>query len=206
MQRTICLLTLELLLAGCFVRAQTALATRSSSRILLKASRILNIKAGHYMQEAGILVEGDRIKEVGRAADVAAHATTDVPVLDLGSTTVLPGLVDCHTHLMARIPKGPDGYILNLATKSHAFRALEIAADARVTLQAGFTSVRDVENEGSEYADVALRDAINEELVDGPRMQVATRAIAALGQYNPCGVSPDLLDFPTGAQMISGAD
>jgi imidazolonepropionase-like amidohydrolase len=203
MQRTICLLTLELLLAGAFVHPQTAPRTRSSS-ILLKASRILDVKTGHYLEEAGILIEGDRIKEVGRAAEVAAHATKDVPVLDLGSTTLLPGLVDCHTHLMARIPSGPD--ILNLATKSQAFRALEGAADARATLRAGFTSVRDVENEGSEYADVALRDAINEELVEGPRMQVATRAIAALGEYNPFGVSPDLHDFPTGAQMISGVD
>jgi imidazolonepropionase-like amidohydrolase len=113
---------------------------------------------------------------------------------------------DCHTHLMARIPDGPDGYTLNLATKSQAFRALEGAADARATLEAGFTTVRDVENEGSGYADIALRDAINQGLVEGPRMQVATRAIAAVGQYNPFGVSPDLRDFPTGAQMISGPE
>jgi imidazolonepropionase-like amidohydrolase len=101
---------------------------------------------------------------------------------------------------------GPDGYILDLATKSQAFRALEGAFDARLTLHAGFTTVRDVENEGSGYADVALRDAINQGLVEGPRMQVATRAIAAVGQYNPFGVSPDLRDFPTGAQMISGPE
>jgi imidazolonepropionase-like amidohydrolase len=66
--------------------------------------------------------------------------------------------------------------------------------------------VRDVENEGSGYADVALRDAIEQGLVEGPRMQVATRAIAAVGQYNPFGVSPDLTDFPTGAQMVSGVE
>jgi imidazolonepropionase-like amidohydrolase len=152
------------------------------------------------------LIEGDRIKEVGRAVDVASHAPKDVVVLDLGPATILPGLIDCHTHLMARIPGGPDGYTLNLATKSQAFRALEGAADARVTLHAGFTSVRDVESEGSGYADTALRDAINQGLVEGPRMQAATRAIAALGQYEPFGVSPDLHDFPTGAQMISGVE
>jgi imidazolonepropionase-like amidohydrolase len=67
-------------------------------------------------------------------------------------------------------------------------------------------TVRDVENEGSGYADVALRDAIEQGLVEGPRMQVATRAIAAVGQYNPFGVSPDLKDFPTGAQMVSGVE
>src|SRR2546429_9589406 len=65
------------------------------------------------------------------------------------------------------------------------------------------TSFRDVENEGAGYADVALRDAIEQALAEGPRMQVATRAIAAVGQYNPFGISPDLSDFPTGAQMRS---
>jgi imidazolonepropionase-like amidohydrolase len=107
------------------------------------------------------LIEGDRIREVAPAAEIEAHVPKDTVVIDLGRATILPGLVDCHTHLMARIPDTPDGYALNLVTKSQAFRALEGAADARVTLRAGFTTVRDVENEGSGYADVALRDAIS---------------------------------------------
>lgn len=204
MRRTICLLALELLI-GCLLHAQTTSDAKASSPILLKAERILDITTGRYLASGAILIEGDRIKEVARAADLDARAPKNATVLDLGPVTLLPGLIDCHTHLMARIPSGPDGYILNLATKSQAFRALEGAADARVTLEAGFTTVRDVENEGSDYADVALRDAITQGLVEGPRMQVATRAIAALGQYNPFGVSPDLRNFPTGAQMISGA-
>ena len=145
-------------------------------------------------------------QEVGRAVDVQAHAPKGVKVIDLGPETLLPGLIDCHTHIMARIPDSDDGYIINLATKSQAFRALEGAYNARITLEAGYTTIRDVESEGSEYADVALRDAIKQGLVEGPRMQVATRAIAAVGQYNPFGVSPDLHDFPTGAQMISGVE
>ena len=107
---------------------------------------------------------------------------------------------------MARVPDGPDGYMMNLATKSEAFRALEGAYNARITLQAGYTTIRDVESEGSGYSDVALRDAINQGLAEGLRMQVATRAIAAVGRYNPFGVSPDLPNFPTGAQMVSGVD
>jgi imidazolonepropionase-like amidohydrolase len=107
---------------------------------------------------------------------------------------------------MARLPAGADGYALNLLTKSEAYRALEGAADARATLEAGFTTVRDVENEGSDYSDIALRDAINNGLVVGPRMRVATRGIAAVGQYEPFGISPDLKGFPTGAQMVSGVE
>lgn len=173
---------------------------------LVKAARLLDVGKGAYLENAAVLIEDERIKEVGSASDIQPHAPKDAAILDLGNATLLPGLIDCHTHLMARIPAGPDGYALNLATKSQAFRALEGAADARITLEAGFTTVRDVENEGSGYADVALRDAINQGLVAGPRMQVATRAIAAAGQYNPFGISPDLRDFPTGAQMISGVE
>jgi imidazolonepropionase-like amidohydrolase len=124
-------------------------------------------------------------------------------VIDLGDVTLLPGLIDCHTHLLS---SGPDDYGTMLLTKSQAYRALEGASNARRTLLAGFTSVRDAENEGTGYADVALRDAINRGLVEGPRMKVATRAIAAVGQYNPFGVSPDLPDFPRGAQMVSGVE
>lgn len=174
--------------------------------ILIEAGRLLDVAQGRYIENTGIWVQGERIKEVGRADDVRAHAPKDAQVIDLGTATVLPGLIDCHTHLMARIPDTPDGYVLNLATKSQAFRALEGAYDARLTLNAGFTTVRDVESEGSGYADVALRDAINQGIAEGPRMLVATRGIAALGQYEPFGVSTDIIEFPTGAQMVSGVE
>ena len=188
MRTETCMLAL-VLLNVCMANAQTKPDSQASAVALLKAGRVLDVKTGRYVENVGILIEGDRIKEVGPVSDVQKHAPKGGSVIDLGSATVLPGLIDCHTHLMARIPSGPDGYTMNLATKSQAFRALEGAADARATLEAGFTTVRDVENEGSEYADVALRDAINQGLVEGPRMQVATRAIAAVGQYNPFGVS-----------------
>jgi imidazolonepropionase-like amidohydrolase len=185
--------------------SQTQVAPLPISTVV-KAGKLLDVAKGSYVENAAIWIEGDRIKEVGAFADIQPRAPRDAKLVDLTHFTVLPGLIDCHTHIMARIPDGPDGYTLNLATKSEAFRALEGAYDARITLRAGFTTVRDVENEGSGYADVALRDAVNQGLAEGPRMQVATRAIAAVGQYNPFGVSPDLTDFPTGAQMVSGVE
>ena len=197
-------LALALFLGLCPLRC--APQTPTLPAILVKAGKLLDVRKGAYVENAGIWIEGQRIKEVGHFPEIQAHVPKNTRVIELGRATVVPGLIDCHTHLLARIPEGPDGYTLNLATKSHAFRALEGAYDARITLEAGFTSVRDVENEGAGYADVALRDAIEQGLAEGPRMQVATRAIAAVGQYNPFGVSPDLADFPTGAQMVSGQE
>jgi len=194
------------LLPFLFLASVLAHSQTQTVPMLVKAGKLLDVRNGVYLENQAIWIEGGRIKEVGPVSQIQARAPKNAEIVDLSGATVLPGLIDCHTHLMSRFDAGPNGYLLGLATKSQAFRALEGAANARVTLNAGFTTVRDVENEGSLYADVALRDAINQGLVDGPRMQVATRAIAAVGQYNPFGVSPDLTDFPTGAQMVSGVD
>jgi len=187
-------------------RSQSSTEVKAPTVLLVKTARLLDVRTGRYIQNAAILIEGERVKETGSAREVETHVPTTAKVIDLHGATVLPGLIDCHTHLMAHMPDTDDGYLLDLARKSQAFRALEGAFDARLTLRAGFTTVRDVENEGSGYADVALRDAIEQGLVEGPRMQVATRAIAAVGQYNPFSISPDLTNFPTGAQMISGTE
>ena len=171
--------------------------------VAVRADRMLDVKTGQFIRNVVVLINGEKISAVGTAITVPPSAKS----IDLGDSTLLPGLIDCHTHLMARMDESDTNrYVLMLATKSQAFRALEGAANARVTLRAGFTTVRDVESEGSGYADVALRDAINQGLVEGPRMQVATRGIAAVGHYEPEGVSPDLTDFPTGAQMVSGPE
>jgi len=196
----------SVLLLICSTLAISQSKPRSSAPVLVKAGKLLDVRKGNYIENVGIWIEGERINEVGGFSEVRSHAPKDAKVIDLGRATVLPGLIDSHTHIMARIPDTDDGYALTLATKSQAFRALEGAFDARLTLNAGFTSIRDVENEGSGYADVALRDAIAQGLAEGPRMQVATRGIAAVGQYQPFGISPDLPDFPTGAQMVSGIE
>ena len=179
-------------------------AGNSPPMTAVRGARMLDVKTGEYVANAVILIQNGKIAKVGSSLAIPAGAK----VIDAGSATLLPGLIDAHSHLMARMREGNqvENYILQLATKSEAYRALEGAADARLTLQAGFTTVRDVENEGSGYADVALRTAIERGLVEGPRMQVATRAIAATGGYSPERLSPDLNGFPRGAQMITGSD
>jgi imidazolonepropionase-like amidohydrolase len=172
---------------------------------LITAARVLDVRTGRYISNGAVLVTGDRIEAVGSAADIRGRAP-QAEVIDLGSRTLLPGLIDAHTHVMARIPDSDDGYIVNLATKSQAFRALEGAADARAILRSGFTTIRDVESEGAGCGDAALRDAVAQGLVEGPRMKVATRGIAQVGQYNPFGVASDLEGFRTGAQMVSGVE
>jgi len=191
-------------LAVCFLFTTTVAQQNAPAKIIaLRASRMLDVKSGSMVHDAVLLIQDEKITAAGASLKIPAGAE----VVDLGNATLLPGLIDCHTHLMARMSDDdPQSYGLSLLTKSQAFRALEGAADARITLRAGFTAVRDVESEGSGYADIALRDAINQGLVEGPRMQVATRGIAAIGRYFPFHISPDLPDFPTGAQMISGPE
>jgi imidazolonepropionase-like amidohydrolase len=169
---------------------------------VLRAGRVLDITEGSYKSNIVVAINADRIVEV----TPQTSATLDGNIIDLRELTLLPGLIDCHTHLMARLASTDEPYYVQLATKSQAYRALEGAANARETLLAGFTTVRDVGNEGAGFADVALREAIKNGLIDGPRMLVSTKAIAALGQYLPFGISSDLKDFPTGSQMISGVE
>ncbi|HVR97399.1 MAG TPA: amidohydrolase family protein [Thermoanaerobaculia bacterium] len=192
----------RIILAGilcCCLFGGTEARAQEVRKIAVKAHRILDVRNGTYLGDGVVLIEGDRIKAVGQKLNIGP----DYEVIDLGGASLLPGLIDVHTHIMAN---DDNGYADMLLTKSQAYRTLEGAANARKTLLAGFTTVRDVESEGSGYADVALRDAIRRGLVEGPRMLVATRGIAAVGQYVPFGISPDLTGFPRGAQMVSGVE
>ncbi len=151
--------------------------------ILIQAGRVLDVRAGRYLNNQALLVEKDRIKEIGPLAEIEARAPKGAAVMDLRKATVLPGLIDCHAHLLmnsaATMGPGPN-ILLAVAGMSPARRALAGAANAREDLEAGFTTVRNVGHSGVD-GDAALRDAINAGWVPGPRILAATRKITPPG-------------------------
>jgi imidazolonepropionase-like amidohydrolase len=173
------------------------LGSQTSSVIAIRCGRLFDGKTQALQEKALLLVQGDRIQALGQFLEVPPGAK----VIDLGQSTVMPGLIDCHTHMFLHgIP-----YEEALLKKSLQYRAIWASVAARRTLLAGFTSIRDVETEGAEYGDVALRDAINDGIVIGPRMQCATRALSITGGYSPYGYSPDVV-IPKGVQIADGVE
>jgi len=146
---------------------------------------------------AVILVEGGIITGAGPGLAIPAGAE----VVDLGDATVLPGLIDCHTHLLLRGTTYND----QLLKMSVPYRAILGVEAARMTLEAGFTTVRDMETEGAMYADADLRDAIAAGHVPGPRILASTRSLVTTGSYAPFGMSWEL-DLPHGAQVADGVE
>jgi imidazolonepropionase-like amidohydrolase len=175
-------MTVLMLLALSSVFACAQATEPQAKSILLKAGRMLDVRTGKYVANAGVLVENDRIKEVGLMAEVQVHAPKGVTVIDLGAATLLPGLIDCHTHLLTSGTSiNPQEIIVNAAAgMSPTARVLMGAHNAREDLEAGFTTVRVVGHSGID-GDVALRDAINQGWLSGPRIQAAARKLTPPG-------------------------
>lgn len=150
--------------------------------ILIKADRMLDVRSGKYVSNAAILIENDRIKAAGPLAEVQTHAPKEASVIDLGAATLLPGLIDCHAHLLtAGTSIYPQETILNAAAgMSPTARVLLGAHNAREDLEGGFTSVRVVGHSGID-GDVSLRDAIQAGWLSGPRILAAARKLAPPG-------------------------
>lgn len=162
--------------------------------------------SGDTAPRAGVvvLVVNGRIAAVGPESEIAVPATTQR--IDLPRATLLPGLIDAHSHLFLQ-PYNQTPWDDQVLKQSEAYRALRAARYAEATLQAGFTALRDLGTEGAGYADVALKRAIEEGVVRGPRLFVATRAIVATGSYGPAARNyrPDCC-LPQGAEEASGVD
>lgn len=163
---------------------------------VIRCGRLLDVRTGALKEGAQVVVVGDRVE---RVLDASAKAPDGAVLLDLSAYTVLPGLIDAHTHTFLR----PGDYDVQLLKQSLPRRTLQAAGSARAMLYAGFTAIRDLETEGALFGDAALRDAIIDGITPGPRMQVATRAISTTGNYALLGYAPGVA-VPKGVQIADG--
>ena len=150
-----------------------------------------------------VLVRGDRIEAVGPRAQITVP--NDATTIDLAGTTLLPGLIEGHSHLLLH-PYNETPWDDQVLHEALALRVARAVNHARATLMAGWTTVRDLGTEGAGYSDVGLKQAINQGIVPGPRMVVTTRAIVATGSYAPKGFTPEAIDqIPQGAEEAGSA-
>jgi imidazolonepropionase-like amidohydrolase len=177
----------------------------TASLVLIKAGRLVDVRAGRVIDNQGILIEGERIKAVGSFAEIQKSAGPSARVLDLSSATVLPGLADCHTHILLQGDITSADYDEQLLKESIPYRTIRATVAVRTALMNGFTAMRDLETEGAMYADVDVKQAINRGVIPGPRMFVSTRAFSATGMYPLLGYSWEL-KLPEGVQIVDGAD
>jgi imidazolonepropionase-like amidohydrolase len=181
---------LALALAGCALAVPAQQPAEPVT--VLHAARILDVAAGKVLSPGEVLIVGERIREAGTHVTRPAGAV----VIDLGDTTLMPGLIDAHTHLF--LHPGNEG--LQTVEESIPERTLQAAAAAKADVMAGFTAERDMGTEGAKCADVAVRNAINSGLIPGPRMRVSCNAIDILGGHE------DAIGFNPAQQVLSNAD
>ena len=172
---------------------------------LIRAGRLISTSDGQVRSDMGILVKGERIETVAPFGAVAAKAPKDAEFINLTSATVLPGLIDAHTHVLLQGDITAEEYDVQLLKESIPYRTLRASKACREVLLEGFTTIRDLETEGAMYADVDLKRAIQNGVIPGPRMFVATRAFSATGMYPLSGYSWEL-KMPEGVQIVDGVD
>jgi imidazolonepropionase-like amidohydrolase len=169
---------------------------------LLKPARVFDAEDGKIHDGWVVLVRGERIVSVGPLSQVRPPG--DAKTVELAGMTLLPGLMDIHSHILLH-PYNETLWNDQVLREPLAYRTIEAVIHCERTLMAGFTLLRDLGTEGAGYADVSLQRAINEGMIPGPRLLVATRAIVATASYGPgpAGFAPDLV-LPKGGQEVSG--
>ncbi|UCG33617.1 MAG: amidohydrolase family protein [Phycisphaerales bacterium] len=170
--------------------------------LVLTGARVLDPACREFLEGQDVLIVGDRIRQVGPSGEI--KAPDDVQRLDLTGLSLIPGLIDAHSHLLLH-PYDEASWNDQVLKESLELRTVRAVAAMQATLEAGFTTLRDLGTEGAGYADVALRDAVTEGIVPGPRVFASTRALVATGCYGPMGFDPRW-DVPKGAQVADGVD
>ncbi len=193
---------LAITVCSALVPAQEKVSTPlGTKRIAIRAGHLIDGKSDAPIPNALVLIEGDKIVSV----TPGGSAPTGVELIDLSNATVLPGFVDAHTHVLLQGDITAADYDKQLLKESIPYRAILAARNAQIALSHGFTTLRDVETEGAMYADVDVKKAIANGEIPGPRMQVATRAMAPTGLYPLLGYSWELR-VPTGVQYVDGPE
>ncbi len=196
-------------LLGALTLSQSLLSAQpkppAPTSVLIKAGRMIDTRAGRVVEQQGILVEGERIKAVGPFAAISANAPAGVRTFDLSRATVLPGLTDCHTHILLQGDITAEDYDVQLLKESIPYRTIRATVAARTGLLNGFTALLDLETEGAMYAVVDVKTAINRGVFPGPRLFVSTRAFSATGMYPLLGYAWELR-MPEGVQIVDGTE
>jgi imidazolonepropionase-like amidohydrolase len=179
----------------------TSLYAEAQKSILLKCGKLLDTKTGIVLEKQFVLLNGNRVVSVGPTA-FKADST-----IDLSDYFVMPGMIDCHTHVLLQGDITQEDYDVQVLKESIPYRTIRGVKSAERALMNGFTTIRDLGTEGAGYADVDIKKAINAGVIPGPRMLVATLAINTTGHY-PIKTSEYAweLKMPKGVQEITGAD
>jgi imidazolonepropionase-like amidohydrolase len=178
-------------------------AARKRDRItFIHCGLLIDEKSEEPRKNALIEIDGGKIRAVGSFAPGWAKPA-EASFIDLGSETCLPGLIDTHTHVLLQGDQKPGQYEEQILKWSLAYRTIRATQSARRALGYGFTTIRDLETEGAGYADVAVRDAVKQGVIPGPRMLVVTRALDVTGAYPLLGYAPEVA-VPHGVQVVDG--
>jgi imidazolonepropionase-like amidohydrolase len=196
-------LTFACLLLQMTPSAQTQTTSKPPEIVyLLKPAHIFDGDSAQLHDNWVVLVRGERIEAVGPASEV--KAPPDTKVIDLPGMTLMPGLIEAHSHILLH-PYSETVWNDQVAHEALSLRVARATNHLRNELMAGFTTLRDLGTEGAGYADVGLKQAVNQGIIPGPRLLVATRAIVASGSYGPKGYAPEW-NVPQGAQEASGPE
>ena len=193
------LLSLTLMLLSQQPRPETK---QPESIYLLKPSHVFDGEAAQLHDDWVVLVRDEKIEAAGPASTIKAPA--EAKVIDLPGLTLLPGLIEAHSHVLLH-PYSETPWNDQVAHESLSLRVARATNHLRNTLQAGFTTIRDLGTEGAGYADVGLKQAVQQGIIPGPRMIVVTRAIVATGSYGPKGYASEWR-VPQGAEEADGVD